>query len=47
MGPSLNNDAQNLLALYLIKGEGAGNFYNVKGEDGGILIATSEFAPGG
>ena len=43
----MNNEAQNLTALFPVKGEIAGNIYNVKGEDGSILIATSEYALGG
>ena len=46
-GAVVNNEAQNLTALFPVKGEIAGNIYNVKGEDGSILIATSEYALGG
>ena len=46
-GAVFGNDAQSLLAYYLIKGEGEGNFFSLKGDDGGRLDILSEFAPGG
>ena len=46
-GAVVNNQAQNLTALFPVKGDISGNIYNVKGEDGSILTATSEYALGG
>ncbi len=41
------NDAENLLGSFVIKGEGQGNFFSLKGDDGGRFRILSEFALGG
>ena len=42
-----DNDAENLLGSFVIKGEGQGNFFSLKGDDGGRFRILSEFALGG
>ena len=41
------NDAENLLGSFVIKGEGQGNFFSLKGDDGGRFRIISEFSLGG
>lgn len=45
-GAVFANDAQSLLAYYVIKGEDEGNFFSLKGDDGARLDLFSEFAFG-
>ena len=45
-GSIFEDDAPDLLGYYVIQGESNGNLFSLKGDDGGRLVISSEFALG-